>query len=105
EGLPRVVRHGRRALTGGVAPQRWGRGRKVDPEGRPAAPFALEADLAAHRLHEALGDREPDAGAFDGGRIEPQAVERTEELGAPRLRNAGAGVGDAHAKAFGSARA
>ena len=34
-----------------------------EPERGPPARLALDADRAAHRLAEALGDRKPEAGA------------------------------------------
>src|SRR6516164_11797507 len=37
--------------------------RKPDREGRAAAGLALDRDVAAHHLAEALADREPKAGA------------------------------------------
>src|SRR5690606_3515566 len=36
------------------------RQRHLDPERRSAAFFALDADLAAHQLYQALRDREPE---------------------------------------------
>ncbi len=70
-----------------------GGGRDLEPEGRTFAEDGVDADLAAHQLHHALADGQPEAGAAVG------AVDRHLGLGEPfeqppdaLRRDAGAGV-------------
>ena len=67
---------------------------QLDPEEAAPALRVVETDGAAHRLHEPLGEREPEPGALDGTRLGAEAVERREEPRAPVVRNARARVGD-----------
>ncbi len=68
----------------------FGEGR-VEPEGRSPSQFALDPDAAAHRLGEAPGDGEAEAGpAMPAGRGGVALIEGLEQI-VPRLgRHAGA---------------
>src|SRR5207249_9937111 len=72
---------------------RHSRGQLYPVDAAPAL-RVVETDGAAHRLHEPLGEREPEPGALDGTRLGAEAVERREEPRAPVVRNARARVGD-----------
>ena len=76
-----------------------GRGAQAqfDPEHASLADRAIDADHAAHQLHQPLGHHQADAGAFLGAGGLAQAIERLEKL--PELLRAEPGTGIAHADA------
>src|SRR5207245_9358817 len=55
------------------------RERQPDEERASLAQNALNAQVATHGLHQALGERQSEAGALDIGCFRSQALERYEE--------------------------
>ena len=53
--------------------------RELDPERGTAADLAVDADGAADRLDEALGERESETGPFDARGLGVESVEGREE--------------------------